>query len=82
MFLAIYNCFQIPIIVAFSPEEHLIVLIFNLFTDLMFILDIGFNFRTSYIDEMGEEITDLKMIAKNYLRGDFVFDLLASLPID
>lgn len=48
----------------------------------MFVLDVFFNFRTSYIDENGEEIVNTNMIAKHYLSHDFAFDLLASLPID
>lgn len=59
---------------------------FNLFDssiDILFMIDVFINFRTSYINsKTGEEIFDLKMIAKNYLRGRFWLDILASLPLD
>mmetsp|Transcript_21797 Transcript_21797/g.3611 ORF Transcript_21797/g.3611 Transcript_21797/m.3611 type:complete len:83 (+) Transcript_21797:249-497(+) len=82
MFLAIYNCFLIPIVVAFSIEDHTALTVLNVFTDVMFMVDIIFNFRTSYINNKGEEVVITRKIARNYLSHDFTFDLLASLPVD
>jgi hypothetical protein len=39
-------------------------------------------FRTILIEEDGNEITDLKAIAKNYLTGMFLIDVCATIPID
>ena len=52
--------------------------------DLVFILDIILNFRTTYIDLMsGEEILDPFLIAKKYLESkQFYIDVLSSVPLD
>lgn len=51
--------------------------------DFFFMLDLVMNFRTSIIKSTtNEEITDLRVIAINYLKGRFWIDLLASFPLD
>ena len=45
-----------------------------------FILDVFVNFRTSYIDDMTNVITDNKMIAKNYILGWFAIDFVSCFP--
>lgn len=57
---------------------------FNSIIDLLFIIDIVFNFRTSYFDlKEAEEIFEGRKIAIRYLSsGKFSIDLLASIPTD
>ena len=51
--------------------------------DFLFFLDIVMNFRTTYFDSStGEEIIDKKMITKHYLFGQFIIDLLSTVPFD
>jgi hypothetical protein len=51
--------------------------------DLVFLLDMFVAFRTTYIDtRSGIEITDLKDIRMNYLKGQFTVDFLATMPFD
>ena len=51
--------------------------------DLIFIVDIVINFRTTYYDKEGDEEYNPKKIAKNYaLSVGFVFDVIAALPIE
>lgn len=51
--------------------------------DIMFMLDVIINFRSSYVnDATGEEVTKCGSIAFNYLKGRFWIDLVASLPLD
>lgn len=46
-------------------------------------LDILINFRTSYLNELtGAEVVNLKAIAKKYLKGRFLVDFLASIPVE
>lgn len=40
------------------------------------------NFRTTYVSNKGEVVSNSKSIAVNYLRGWFIVDLLAALPFD
>lgn len=85
MILATWNCFSIPFNVAFEPDFMTTIWmdLFNAVIDILFMIDVIINFRTSYINsKTGEEIFDLKLIAKNYMKGRFWIDILASLPMD
>lgn len=56
---AIVNCFAIPLQVSFDPKEmdHLIYHIVSRLIDFLFLIDMMINFRTAFIDDLGEEIT-------------------------
>lgn len=85
MFLATVNSFQVPYNVAFddSSKQNFFMDLFNGLIDVMFMVDIFINFRSSYYnDATGEEITDCKSISISYLKGKFWIDLVASLPLD
>ena len=43
-------------------------------------IDIIVAFNTRYIDVTGEDIQDRKLIAKKYICGDFIVDLVSSIP--
>ena len=49
----------------------------------MFFIDIVMNFRTTFFNSRtGEEIIDKKMISKHYLLGQFIIDILSTVPVD
>ena len=48
----------------------------------MFFLDILISFRTTYIDEFGEEDSRTYYMAKEYIKGSFFIDILATFPFD
>ena len=51
--------------------------------DLMFLLDILINFRTTYLDsETDEIISNPKKIAIHYLKTWFAIDFVAAIPFD
>jgi len=55
----------------------------NWIFDSIFFIDIIVNFRTSFTNTMtGDEVTDFKLIAKNYLKLRFWIDVLATIPFD
>ena len=54
---------------------------FNLIVDLWFIFDIFLNLRTGYVVE-GHFVNDEWMAMKRYLKGSFLFDGVASFPIN
>ena len=57
--------------------------IFNSFIDVMFVVDIIVNFRTTYFNmKTGEEVYTSTLIAVNYLKTRFTIDLLATIPFD
>ena len=84
MLSAIFNCFTIPIKVAYQPQimNRITFFFVNLVIDLIFALDMIITFRTCYVDEFGREIDKPILIAKNYLFGEFWIDLFATLPLD
>ena len=85
MFLAAFNVFIIPLDVGFNPEsfQSTYFKILNSSIDFLFLLDIILAFRTTFINEnTGAEVTDAKTIARQYLRGQFTIDMLATVPFD
>ena len=48
----------------------------------MFIIDIVINFRTTYISENDEVVSQPSKIAVHYFRGWFIIDLVAAIPFD
>ena len=55
----------------------------NSLIDLVFLMDIIVNFRTTFYDiETGDEVFDSKRTGKVYLKGRFTIDLLSTLPFD
>ncbi|CAG0892853.1 unnamed protein product [Darwinula stevensoni] len=57
-------------------------LVTDVVVEILFIVDIILNFRTTYVNKKGEVISHPKYVAVNYLRGWFIVDLLAALPFD
>ena len=85
MLLATWNCFQIPFSVAFAEDyfSHWTLELFNSSIDFIFIMDVVVTFRSSYQNSRtGDEVFDCKLIAINYIKGRFLIDILASLPLD
>ena len=49
----------------------------------MFLMDIVFTFCQEYLDEETYKVvSDIKLIAINYLKGTFIFDFLAWIPFE
>ena len=81
LIMAIYNCLETPLDIAFEPESSIVIIIINYVIDLFFYLDILVAFRTSFLTFDGQEIRDWKLIAFNYMfHGTFFLDLLSVLP--
>ncbi|KAL2078713.1 hypothetical protein ACEWY4_026398 [Coilia grayii] len=50
--------------------------------DVLFIVDIVINLRTTYVDRNDEVVTKPRRIAVHYLKGWFLIDLVAAIPFD
>lgn len=50
--------------------------------DVTFIIDILINFRTTYISGNDEVVSHPGKIAVHYLKGWFIIDLVAAIPLD
>lgn len=69
MILSLFNSFTVPVEMAFQPmflTSDLIVGL-NYFVDMIFFFDILICFRSAYVNDRGEEITDGYLMAKTYL---------------
>ena len=58
------------------------MVIAELIVDIMFIIDIIINFRTTYVNSKEEVVADSKRIAFHYFKGWFTIDLVAAIPFD
>ncbi|XP_068505523.1 potassium voltage-gated channel subfamily H member 6 isoform X2 [Syngnathus scovelli] len=54
----------------------------DLMVDVLFIVDIVINLRTTYVDRNDEVVTQPSRIAKHYIKGWFPIDLFAAIPFD
>lgn len=84
--ILIISVVQTPIDIAFFEPSNYWTFNdgLNVFVDVMFGIDIIVNFFSAYEvqDILSDEVVDdRKLIAKNYLTGWFIIDLLAILPI-
>ena len=85
---ALYNCVMIPLNVAFNVEleENLPdgIGVFEKIIDVLFILDIVLNFRTTFINtKTNIEVVCPRRISSNYVNSiRFPVDVLASIPFD
>ncbi|XP_022239906.1 potassium voltage-gated channel subfamily H member 8-like [Limulus polyphemus] len=57
-------------------------IITDVIVEALFIIDIAFNFRTTFVNKKGEVVAKSKSVAVHYLRGWFLVDLLAAMPFD
>ena len=55
--------------------------VIELLIDVMFVADIGLNFVTGVDTGNGEIMTDFQSISSNYLKGWFIIDVIAVLPV-
>lgn len=66
---------------------RVVVTLFRTLADLFYFLHVFIKFRTAYVAPStrifgrGELVKDPKMIARRYLRSDFLIDLIAALPL-
>ena len=54
---------------------------FELFSDLYFLADIFINFRTGFVSEEHQLVMNAKEIRRRYLKGWFMVDAVACLPV-
>uniref|UniRef100_A0A668AH63 Potassium voltage-gated channel, subfamily H (eag-related), member 6b n=1 Tax=Myripristis murdjan TaxID=586833 RepID=A0A668AH63_9TELE len=94
LLLVLYTAVFTPYSAAFLLDEHGDVHqrscgytcdplnVVDLMVDVLFIVDIVINFRTTYVDHNDEVVTQPSRIAKHYIKGWFPIDLFAAIPFD
>nr|XP_006821079.1 PREDICTED: potassium voltage-gated channel subfamily H member 2-like [Saccoglossus kowalevskii] len=58
------------------------LVIIDLIVDVMFIIDILINFRTTYVNKNDEVVSHPGKIAVHYFKGWFLIDVVAAIPFD
>lgn len=56
--------------------------VIDLIVDIMFIVDILINFRTTYVNKNDEVVSDPGKIMVHYFKGWFLIDVVAAIPFD
>lgn len=79
----VQNTTMVPFRIAFNDDadDSLGWVITDVVSDLIFIIDIFITFLVIENDGEGMPILTLKGIAKRYIKGYFVFDLISSIPV-
>nr|XP_003942481.1 potassium voltage-gated channel subfamily H member 6 isoform X1 [Saimiri boliviensis boliviensis] len=54
----------------------------DLIVDIMFVVDIVINFRTTYVNNNDEVVSHPRRIAIHYFKGWFLIDMVAAIPFD
>ncbi|PNJ50626.1 KCNH6 isoform 2 [Pongo abelii] len=54
----------------------------DLIVDIMFVVDIAINFRTTYVNTNDEVVSHPRRIAVHYFKGWFLIDMVAAIPFD
>ncbi|CAG12652.1 unnamed protein product, partial [Tetraodon nigroviridis] len=94
LILVLYTAVFTPYSAAFLLDEHRDLRqrgcgytcnplnVADLMVDVLFIVDIVINLRTTYVDHNDEVVTQQSRIAKHYIQGWFSIDLFAAVPFD
>ena len=92
LILVIYTAIFTPYSAAFllnEPESHQMnpystdpLRIIDLIVDVMFLIDILINFRTTYVNKNDEVVSEPGKIAVHYFKGWFLIDVVAAIPFD
>lgn len=82
MFIIFYSVIMVPYRISFDVEAKGFSAALDIIFDIFFFADITVNFFTMFEDSEGKMESDLNLIAKEYLSGWFIIDLVSTLPFD
>ncbi|XP_054749999.2 potassium voltage-gated channel subfamily H member 8-like [Lytechinus pictus] len=78
----LYIAIVVPFNAAVHQENELVITILDIIIEIIFIIDVAINFRTTYVSKSGKVVYEARAIGLNYLRSWFFIDLLAAVPFD
>lgn len=80
--MLIFSCIEIPYRLAFiAGDDDITWQVITNIVNCFFIIDILNNFTTAFYDEDFKLVSDRKEIVKKYLRGFFILDFIAIIPL-
>ncbi|XP_030644494.1 potassium voltage-gated channel subfamily H member 8 [Chanos chanos] len=79
-----YVAVTVPYNVCFIGDEDVTrsTTVSDISVEILFIIDIVFSFRTTYVSKSGQVIFDARLICIHYMTTWFIVDLVAALPFD
>ncbi|XP_046875665.1 potassium voltage-gated channel subfamily H member 8 [Hypomesus transpacificus] len=79
-----YVAVTVPYNVCFIGDDDLTrsTTVSDIAVEILFIIDIVFSFRTTYVSKSGQVIFDARLICIHYMTTWFIIDLVAALPFD
>eukprot|EP00440_Ansanella_granifera_P004913 gb/GFBE01005329.1/.p1 GENE.gb/GFBE01005329.1/~~gb/GFBE01005329.1/.p1 ORF type:complete len:790 (+),score=177.46 gb/GFBE01005329.1/:1-2370(+) len=80
MILLFWVCLSMPLVLGFGEIAWISSV--DRVADVLFLLDVAFNFWTTYIDRNDVLVTHNKQMALHYLRTWFLLDFISSVPWD
>lgn len=81
LIVSVYNTFTQAYFAAFGTDLKDGNSITDILSEMLFLLDFSFCFCQEYKDEeVFAIISDIKLIAKHYIKGSCIFDFLAIVP--
>jgi hypothetical protein len=80
--LVIYTSLSVPYRIGFAVEATGALGAFESFINYIFLFDILVTFRTPFLNRRGVLVTDEWKIARAYVGGNFVLDVVSSFPFD
>ena len=81
VFLLVYTAVVVPFRVSFIDSTDIDGWFVNeLIMDFLFLLDICFTFNTPFFDKQANMVYNRREIAREYLTGWFLIDLVTTIP--
>uniref|UniRef100_A0A8C7CTQ0 Voltage-gated delayed rectifier potassium channel KCNH4 n=1 Tax=Oncorhynchus kisutch TaxID=8019 RepID=A0A8C7CTQ0_ONCKI len=79
-----YVAVTVPYNVCFIGDDDLTrsTTVSDIAVEILFIIDIVFSFRTTYVSKSGQVIFSARLICIHYMTTWFIIDLVAALPFD
>ncbi|KAL0961842.1 hypothetical protein UPYG_G00332380 [Umbra pygmaea] len=79
-----YVAVTVPYNVCFIGDDDLTrsTTVSDIAVEILFIIDIVFSFRTTYVSKSGQVIFEARLICVHYMTTWFIIDLVAALPFD
>ncbi|KAL4629687.1 potassium voltage-gated channel subfamily H member 8 [Arapaima gigas] len=79
-----YVAITVPYNVCFIGDDDLTrsTTVSDIAVEILFIIDIVFSFRTTYVSKSGQVIFEARLICIHYVTTWFIIDLVAALPFD
>nr|XP_014345650.1 PREDICTED: potassium voltage-gated channel subfamily H member 4 [Latimeria chalumnae] len=82
-----YVAVTVPYNVCFTEKDDNVsasrsTIVSDIAVEMLFILDIVLNFRTTYVSQSGQVVYDTRSICLHYVATWFFVDLIAALPFD